>query len=44
MAKALLARARGAGFQSVQSAVGSSERASLPPSSSLNPRMSRAVS
>ncbi len=44
MAKALLARARGAGFSSVQSAVGSSERASLPPSSSLNPRMSRAAS
>lgn len=44
MAKALLARARGAGFQTVQSAVGSSDRHSLPPSSSLNARMSRAAS
>lgn len=45
MAKALLARARAAGFQSVQAAVGTgNDRTSLPPSSSMSPRVTRAAS
>ncbi|MFZ5895623.1 MAG: quinone-dependent dihydroorotate dehydrogenase [Myxococcota bacterium] len=45
MAKALIARARAAGFQSLQAAVGTgSDRASLPPSSSMSPRVTRAAS
>jgi dihydroorotate dehydrogenase len=45
MAKALLARARASGFQSVQAAVGTAgDRASLPPSSSMSPRVTRAAS